>query len=376
MPALKRIKTNYPGVYYIESKGARGLERVYYISYRREGRRIEEKAGRQYRDDMTPARAAGLRAERIDGRQLSNKERRNKEKKLKEIEAGKWTLNRLWEEYSENKDDKKLLLTDKYRYQKFLAKPFGKKEPSQIIQLEVDRLRLRMLKTHAPQTVKHVLNLLTRIANFGKKKGLCSGLSFVVQKPRVDNIVTEDLTPEQLQRLIVAIDEDTNHLVAAMMKMALFTGMRRGELLKLKWDDVNFNTGFIWIRSPKGGRDASIPMSEAVRELLRSVSSGDSQYVFPGEGGEQRVQIYHVVIRIKRRAGLPKSFRPMHGLRHVYASMMASSGKVDMYTHQRLLTHKSPIMTQRYAHLRDETLKNAAEIANGIIKKASGGGNG
>jgi len=41
------------------------------------------------------------------------------------------------------------------------------------------------------------------------------------------------------------------------------------------------------------------------------------------------------------------------GLRHVYASMLASSGQVDMYTLQKLLTHKSPAMTQRYAHLRD-----------------------
>ena len=52
---------------------------------------------------------------------------------------------------------------------------------------------------------------------------------------------------------------------------------------------------------------------------------------------------------------------PLHGLRHVFASTLASSGKVDMYTLQKLLTHKSPIMTQRYAHLRDDALKRASE---------------
>ena len=68
---------------------------------------------------------------------------------------------------------------------------------------------------------------------------------------------------------------------------------------------------------------------------------------------------------------MPDGFRPIHGLRHVYASMLASSGQVDMYTLQKLLTHKSPVMTQRYAHLRDDVLKRASEVASNIIQYAS-----
>ncbi len=58
----------------------------------------------------------------------------------------------------------------------------------------------------------------------------------------------------------------------------------------------------------------------------------------------------------------------MHGLRHVYASMLASSGKVDMYVLQKLMTHKSPKMTQRYAHLRDDALINGAGQIDDIFK--------
>jgi integrase len=72
---------------------------------------------------------------------------------------------------------------------------------------------------------------------------------------------------------------------------------------------------------------------------------------------------------ICKNAKLPKGFRPLHGLRHVYASMLASSGKVDLYTLQRLLTHKSPVMTMRYAHLRDEALKAGADQVDEIFKK-------
>jgi hypothetical protein len=50
----------------------------------------------------------------------------------------------------------------------------------------------------------------------------------------------------------------------------------------------------------------------------------------------------------------------------VYASMLASSGQVDLYTLQKLLTHKSPIMTQRYALLRDQALRQAADLAGKI----------
>jgi integrase len=154
------------------------------------------------------------------------------------------------------------------------------------------------------------------------------------------------------------------------MRLALFTGMRRGELFKLKWNDIDFERGFIHIRDPKGGPDQKIPLNEAARQLLENHPRTDSPYIFPGRYGGQRTDVKKAVNRIKKRAGLPKDFRPLHGLRHVYASMLASSGKVDMYTLQKLLTHKSPQMTQRYAHLRDEALRRAADLAGELIQEA------
>ncbi len=78
MPAQERIKTDYPGVYYIMGKAiATGKpEKIYYIDYRKDGKRIQEKAGRQFQHDMTPAKAARLRTNKIEGRELSNAEKR------------------------------------------------------------------------------------------------------------------------------------------------------------------------------------------------------------------------------------------------------------------------------------------------------------
>ena len=368
----KRIKTAYPGVFYREAIriGGRGAERVYYIVFKNNGRVIEEKVGRQYVDDMTPARASHLRAERIEGKRLSRKELKARKEARKKADQDRWTLERLWEGYKKNRFQNKGLRVDEGRYKKYIKPDFENKEPKDIVLLDVDRLKRRRLNNLAPQTVKHVLNLFLRIINYGVKRSLCDPLTFRIEKPRVNNQRTEDLSTEQLKSLFEAIEADENIQAKNLMRMALFTGMRRGELFKLKWDDIDPERGFITIRDPKGVIDQKIPLNNGVRNILENHIRTGSPYVFPGRGGRQRVDINKQVNRIKKRAGLPAEFRPLHGLRHTYASMLASSGKVDMYTLQKLLTHKDPRMTQRYAHLRDETLKKAAKVADDIIEAA------
>ncbi len=234
----------------------------------------------------------------------------------------------------------------------------------------MDRVRIKLLKKLSPQTVKHVLNLLTWIINYGVKNNLCAGISFHIQKPTVNNEKTEDLNPEQLTSLLDAIEKDEHPQAGPMMKMALFTGMRRGEMLKLKWDDIKFDLGFILLKDPKGGPDQKIPLNDDTVQLLKNHPKvGKSPYVFPGQKGKQRKDISRPIAKIRKAAGLSTDFRALHGLRHVYASMLASSGEVDMYHLQKLLTHKDPRMTQRYAHLRDEVLKKASSLAGEIVKQ-------
>jgi integrase len=156
-----------------------------------------------------------------------------------------------------------------------------------------------------------------------------------------------------------------------MMLCALYTGMRRGEMFKLEWSDLDFERGFIRLRDPKGGKDQSIPMNTQARKLFESMPRV-CQFIFAGRPDKNgnyapRTRIADQVNRIKKAAGLPKGFRALHGLRHVYASMLASSGKVDMYTLQKLMTHKSADMTQRYAHLRDESLARAGQVVDDIF---------
>jgi integrase len=363
------MKTNYPGVFFIEgtSPVTGKPEKIFYIRYRKAGKMIEEKAGRQFHDDMTPARANKIRVARMQGKEPSRQEAREEQEAAKKAEAARWTLDRLWQEYSAQKHDSKGLKVDRSRYDKYLKPKLGDKEPKDIAHLDIDRLRIGLAKTRKPRTVKHLLALLNRVISFGTKRGLCQGLSFKVELPKIHNKKTEDLTGEQLTALLEAIDRDPNLQAANFMKMALFTGMRHGELFRLEWRDLDFERGFIHIRQPKGGVDQKILLNQAARELLAAHPRTGSPFVFPGRGGSQRIDINKQVSRIKDAASLPKDFRALHGLRHVYASMLASSGQVDLYTLQKLLTHKSAAMTQRYAHLRDDALRRASDLAGDLL---------
>ena len=109
---MKRHKTSYPGVFYREADrlGGPGKERVYYIVFKKNGKVLEEKAGRQYADDMTPARASRIRAERIEGKRQSRKEIREAAAEIK------WTVDRLWQEYLHDKPATKGWTVDRYLY--------------------------------------------------------------------------------------------------------------------------------------------------------------------------------------------------------------------------------------------------------------------
>jgi len=183
MPTQKRFKTNYPGVYYIKgiAIGTGKPERIYYIRYRKNGKPIEEKAGRQFQNDMTPSRAANLRTRRIEG-ELSNEGKRQAIEAEKKAQTNKWTIDRLWNLYKETLTNHKTRISDKGRYEKYLKDRFGDKEPQELILLDVDRLRLKLLKILSPQSVKHVLTLLARIVNYGAKRNLCKPLPFSYKK--------------------------------------------------------------------------------------------------------------------------------------------------------------------------------------------------
>jgi integrase len=354
-----------------------------------EGKKIWEKVG-WASEGYTPQLASELRAKRIrearhSGEIKTNKDIREEQRKinrtLKEIKAHYFSSTR--------GGTIKGLKQDLSRWETHLTHLEGK-SPRELSQLDIERIKRNMKeKGLAPATIDHALRLLRRIVNHGAEHKLCLRLSFKIQFPKVHNIKTEFLTPDQATSLLTVLDNWPRQDIARMIRIAMFTGMRRGELFRLKREHIDFHHDLITIADPKGGKDATIPISPPVRELLEQQLAflqeenerrarryrntakpappwEDNGYVFPGTHGEQRTEC-SAIDRIKVKAGLPKGFRPFHGLRHHYAVLLASSGEFNLDQIGQLLTHKSSDVTRRYAHFLPEAQQRAANRAAEII---------
>ena len=377
MSISKRGRTKYPGVTFRwkERLDGSGEERVYYVRYRRGGRgskEVEEPVGRES-EGMTAAKANKIRAMRAAGVEQSNTERRAEDEAARLSGNGPLTFARLWMLYQDVNSGKTSIVADASRYHKHIEGRIASQIVEELTTSDVDSLRASMTrKGLAPQTVKHVLALVRRLIRFGIKRGLCAmpgSLHF--EMPKVDNECTESLTDEQLAAYLKALDDEPDQDAAGLLRLALVTGMRKGALLALRWTDCDFERGIITLQgeSAKSGKTSQIPMTTAARAILEAVERTASQYVFPGRDGGQRQDFRRMARRVRDKAGLPKDFRPLHGLRHAYASMLISSGQVDLFALQKLLTHGSPAMTQRYSHLRDEALRKAADVINDCLDK-------
>ena len=358
MPRQIRVSTEYSGVYFVKLANQ---DQSFFIRYKRNGKSVEEKAGRS-NQGWNAEKAYQLRTERMSGTSAAGNELQSNSDLLSQQD---WTFSKIFSEYLRLRNKLKGRANDIYRFKNYLEKEFANITPSCVTQDDIERfkhnLQNRELK---PATIRHVLELLRRLANFAAKNNLCSGLSFKIQMPKVENYKTEELTNAQLQKLMQVLEEESDIQVSNLVRLALYTGMRRGELFNLNWGDIDFYNKTITVKSDKKGDQPTIPLNEMAEKVLveHAHTENGSKFVFPGRGGKKRTDCKRPLLRIRKKAGLPDDFRILQGLRHVYASMLVSSGKVDLETLQSLLTQKSPLMTQRYAHLLDESRTNSENI--------------
>jgi len=175
------------------------------------------------------------------------------------------------------------------------------------------------------------------------------------------------LGKEEIGKLLKAckISEspESNKLVAKhpypIVFIALNTGMRLGEILNLKWRDIDFVNGFIHIEKAKGGKRRDIPLSPELTQVLKyGIKVENTEHVFCNGNGTPFRNINRSWKTAKRRAGIT-NFR-FHDLRHTFASYLVMGG-VDLYTVSELLGHSSVEVTQRYAHLSPEHKKLAVK---------------
>ena len=159
------------------------------------------------------------------------------------------------------------------------------------------------------------------------------------------------------------MDASSEHL-KSILTVALNTGLRRGELLNLKWNQIDFKARMLRVEKTKSGKMRHIPINDILfNELsrLKSENGQNSYLFFNPETGKPYLDMKTGFKGACRRAGI-KGLR-FHDLRHTFATRLIQAG-VDIVTVQNLLGHHSVTVTQRYTHSNDEQKRKAVELLN------------
>jgi integrase len=165
------------------------------------------------------------------------------------------------------------------------------------------------------------------------------------------------LEAEEIERLLDACDDPQTPYLRPIVIVALHTGMRLGEILGLRWGDLDLRHRLISITKTKNNERKTIPINEALyEELTKLPRHMTSPYLLGHLDGTRILRIDRSFHSALKRAGI-EGFR-FHDLRHTFASHLAMRG-VPLETIGALLGHKDPKMTRRYAHLSPTTLQQA-----------------
>jgi integrase len=149
-----------------------------------------------------------------------------------------------------------------------------------------------------------------------------------------------------------------------IVETAILTGMRRGEILSLKWDQIR--GGFIYLEKTKTNEARQIPISDALEAIFRDIRRRDGlryEYVFTFRGRPIERDLHVGFGAALKRAGLVDFH--FHDLRHTFASQMILNGGSLKHV-QELLGHKSMTMTLRYSHLSQDDKRKAVNLLNGL----------
>lgn len=151
------------------------------------------------------------------------------------------------------------------------------------------------------------------------------------------------------------------------MGLLVSTGTRRGEMLRVRWEDVSTTRREIRLRHTKSGKERPAFINDLAMQVLNTMAAGTHKMrglLFPNV---TPAQVTVAFIRASEAAGV--SDFSLHDLRYHYASMLRMNN-VDLHTLQKLLGHSDPRMTDRYAHLSQPFLLGAAKQLDGVLSLA------
>jgi integrase len=245
----------------------------------------------------------------------------------------------------------------------FRTKTFSQITPFTIEKFKKERSEsmTRYKRQRSPASVNRELEVLSKILSLAMDNGIIdSNPARRVKKLRQDNMRKRYLRVEEEQRLMDALTGRRAHLKPVVI-LAIHTGMRRGELLSLRWQNIDFARSLIYVTNTKTAHDREVPMNAKVRETLLELLQvhGECEFVFTNpKTGVNLVDLKKGFKGACKEAGIT-DFR-FHDLRHTTGTRLADAG-TDAFAIAEVLGHLNLQTTKRYTHATELRKRRAVE---------------
>jgi integrase len=388
----QRFKTNFPGVRYREHPTRKhGVKRDQYftIRYKLNGKDKEEGLG-WASEGWTAAKAYRHRSEIRENQKIAEgpqtlKEKRKIAKKAREqVKRENVTLKAFFEQdyFTIAQADKRpnTVIREEGLFRLWIDPVIGSMPMRDISPFDLERLKKHMAQSgQSPRSIEYALAVIRQIFNTATRLGKFSGENPAtkVKFPKPDNARTRFLTRQEAEALLSALQAKSadSH---DMTLLALYCGLRQGEILSLQWQDVDLEKGTLTIRDAKAGSRIAF-LNEKTSAMLKSrkaIQPNDT-LVFPGRKGQME-RVSHTFrrtieeLRFNEGISDPRLKVTFHTCRHTFASWLVEAGQ-DLYIVQRLLGHKTNVMTQRYAHVGENQFRAAVNSLEKAMNQSEAG---
>lgn len=381
-------KTKYPGVRYREHKTRKhGLmpDKYFAIRYQKDGNREEEKLGWSSEGWTAKLASAELAlcvnaankgepgARLREKRELKRIQDERKALEKKRLEKENLTFDQFFNEtylpiVQANRGDESIQ-KEIGHFKNWMLPVIAVLSLKNITPLHIEKIKKNMLEAgRSPRTVQYCLAIFRQVWNTAKAHDIVSGDSPTkkVKIPPIYNERERFLSIDEAETLLQALKERSEQ-VYQMAMISLHCGLRASEIFNLTWADIQIDQGLLNLRDTKAGGNAHAFMTEEIKNMFQCMVPDEPlEYVFKTRKGGRIAEVPTTFERTVKALGWNDGIKDrrrklvFHCLRHTYASRLAEAG-VDLYVIQKLMRHGSFKMTERYSHIRNESLQNAVK---------------
>jgi integrase len=242
---------------------------------------------------------------------------------------------------------------------------------------DVDRLHRRITAAGHLHRANRVVAVLSRMFALAIRWRMRSDNPVKGIERNVEHHRRRYLSGDELVRLTKALAEYSDQQAANIVRLLLLTGARRGEVLSMRWADVDLTAGK-WSKPPSSTKQKEfheVPLSAPARQLLGEILDAQAgkrgmvpTFAFPGLGSTgHRTNLKRPWRQMCKAAGI--TGLRIHDLRHSFASQLVSGG-ANLALVGALLGHSSPVKTARYSHLHHDPMREATERVGAAILAA------